>query len=507
VAPDETTFEYLKGRPLVPGGDSWDDAVAYWKTLKSDPEATFDRQFNVDAAKVAPIVSWGTSPEQVAPITSRVPSPDDFQEQSKADNCRRALEYMGLKPGTRMTDILVDKVFIGSCTNSRLSDLRAAAGILRGRRIAANIKGAYVVPGSGIVKQQAESEGLDRIFRAAGFEWREAGCSMCVGLNEDQLEAYERSASTSNRNFENRQGTAGRTHLMSPVMAAVAAIEGKLGDVRQYLAAGPGLGDDETLPRYPETIEPEEESSSHAEEETFVGDDTIAAGPFTSVKGLVAPLDRANVDTDCILPKQFCTTILRRGLRDGLFYNLRWRPDGSLDKTFVLNRRPYDQSQILLSTGPNFGCGSSREHAVWALLDFGIQVVLASSFGDIFYGNSFKNGLLPAIVDQEDIPVLLAEAEAGREIEVVLSTQQILNAAGDEIAKFSVDKGPKEMLLAGVDEIGLSLRCSDDIGVYEKERDEALPWLTSSVNVGWDRLKLRSGRIARPSLAQEELAW
>lgn len=516
VAPDEATFEYLKGRPLVPEGDSWDNAVAYWRTLKSDPEATFDRQFNVDAAKVAPIVSWGTSPEQVAPITSHVPSPADFQDQSKADNCRRALEYMGLEPGTRMTDILVDKVFIGSCTNSRLSDLRAAAGILRGRRIAANIKGAYVVPGSGIVKQQAESEGLDRIFRAAGFEWREAGCSMCVGLNEDQLDAYERSASTSNRNFENRQGTAGRTHLMSPVMAAVAAIEGKLGDVRKYLAAGGGLGDEETLPRYPETIESEEASSSHAGEETegVADDDTIAAGPFTSVKGLVAPLDRANVDTDCILPKQFCTTILRRGLRDGLFYNLRWRPDGSLDKTFVLNRQPYDgnRSRVLLSTGPNFGCGSSREHAVWALLDFGIQVVLASSFGDIFYGNSFKNGLLPAIVDEEDIPVLLAEAEAGREIEVVLSTQQILDAAGDEIAKFSVDKGLKEMLLAGVDEIGLSLKCSDDIDVYEKERDEALPWLTSSVNVGWDRLKLRSGRIARPGTrtdraAQEELAW
>ncbi|KAH6622508.1 hypothetical protein F5144DRAFT_580648 [Chaetomium tenue] len=424
---------------------------------------------------------------------------------------------MGLEPGTRMTDIVVDKIFIGSCTNSRLSDLRAAAGILRGRRIAANIKAAYVVPGSGIVKQQAESEGLDRIFREAGFEWREAGCSMCVGLNEDQLEAYERSASTSNRNFENRQGTAGRTHLMSPVMAAVAAIEGKLGDVRKYLAAGAGLGDEEPsiLPHYPETIEPEETSSSHAEKEDdgVVEDDTIAAGPFTSVKGLVAPLDRANVDTDCILPKQFCTTILRRGLRDGLFYNLRWRPDGSLDQAFVLNRQPYNsnRSRVLLSTGPNFGCGSSREHAVWALLDFGIQVVLASSFGDIFYGNSFKNGLLPAIVDQEDIPVLLAEAEAGREIEVVLSTQQILNASGDEIAKFSVDKGPKEMLLAGVDEIGLSLRCSDDIGVYEKEREEALPWLASSVNVGWSRLKLRSGRIAPPSIrrdgAQGALAW
>ncbi|KAK4139944.1 aconitase family-domain-containing protein [Dichotomopilus funicola] len=510
IAPDETTFAYLQGRPLVPENEGWEQATAYWRTLQSDPDAVFDRQWNIDATNVAPIVSWGTSPEQVTPITGIVPSPEDFQDPSKADSCRQALKYMGLEPGTKMTDITIDKIFIGSCTNSRLSDLRAAASILLGRHIAPTIKAAYVVPGSGVVKKQAEAEGLDKIFTAAGFEWREAGCSMCVGLNEDQLDAYERSASTSNRNFENRQGTAGRTHLMSPVMAAAAAIDGRLSDARKYLggaAVAPETGILQELPTYPQNVEPEDTNTSEQQgtaDNTNDDDDTIAAGPFTSVSGLVAPLDRANVDTDCILPKQFCTTIVRRGLRDGLFHNLRWRPDGSVDDTFVLNRAPYapnpgqdvGRASILLCTGPNFGCGSSREHAVWALLDYGIRVVLATSFGDIFYGNSFKNGLLPALVSAEDIPLLQAEAEAGHELEVVLATQQIRRVAtGEEIARFEVDKGLKEMLLAGVDEIGLSLRRAEDIARYEAARGEARPWLTAAVQTGWDRLNflLRAG--------------
>ncbi|KAI5285748.1 3-isopropylmalate dehydratase, partial [Ascosphaera acerosa] len=242
IAPDDVTFEYLKGRPLAPPADSeqWARAVAYWRSLRSDPGAAYDVDVHIDAADVAPTVSWGTSPQDVVSIAGCVPSPDDFAaagDDTRAASCRRALEYMGLQPGTPMQDIPLDKVFIGSCTNSRIEDLRAAAAVVRGRRVAPNIKRAMVVPGSGLVKKQAEREGLDRVFTDAGFEWREAGCSMCLGMNPDILAPQERCASTSNRNFEGRQGAGGRTHLMSPVMAAAAAIKGKFADIREFAPA------------------------------------------------------------------------------------------------------------------------------------------------------------------------------------------------------------------------------------------------------------------------------
>jgi len=233
VAVDQTTIDYLKGRPFAPTGDAWEKAVAYWRTLTSDPGAKFDRTVTIDAATIAPQVTWGTSPEMVTTIDGRVPDPDKEKDPILREGMERALTYMGLEPNTAMTDIRLDKVFIGSCTNSRIEDLRAAAAVVSGRRKAANIKVAMVVPGSGLVKMQAEREGLDRIFTAAGFEWREPGCSMCLAMNDDRLEPGERCASTSNRNFEGRQGTGGRTHLVSPAMAAAAAIEGHFVDVRR----------------------------------------------------------------------------------------------------------------------------------------------------------------------------------------------------------------------------------------------------------------------------------
>ncbi len=231
IAPDETTFEYLKGRPQAPKGAAWEAAVNYWKTLKTDDGAAFDTEITLAAADVAPQVTWGTSPQDVLPITARVPDPADEPDEHRRRAMRRALEYMGLAPGTPLADIAVDRVFIGSCTNGRIEDLRAAAAIAKGRRVAAGV-GAMVVPGSGLVKEQAEAEGLDRIFTEAGFEWREPGCSMCLAMNADRLEPGERCASTSNRNFEGRQGRGGRTHLLSPEMAAAAAITGRLTDVR-----------------------------------------------------------------------------------------------------------------------------------------------------------------------------------------------------------------------------------------------------------------------------------
>jgi 3-isopropylmalate/(R)-2-methylmalate dehydratase large subunit len=232
VAPDETTFAYIKGRPMAPSGADWDAAVAYWRTLATDPGATYDKVVSIDAADIAPSVTWGTSPEDVLPITGIVPDPSSFADPSKQEAARKSLDYMGLTPGTRMTDIEVQNIFIGSCTNSRIEDLRAAAEILKGRKKAANVKWAIVVPGSGLVKQQAEDEGLDRIFTDAGFEWREPGCSACLGMNPDKVPAGERCASTSNRNFVGRQGPGARTHLVSPAMAAAAAVTGKLTDVR-----------------------------------------------------------------------------------------------------------------------------------------------------------------------------------------------------------------------------------------------------------------------------------
>ncbi|HWI29678.1 MAG TPA: 3-isopropylmalate dehydratase large subunit [Stellaceae bacterium] len=231
IAPDETTFAYLKGRPFAPKGGAWEQALAFWRTLPSDPGAQYDKEAMLQAAEVAPQVTWGTSPQDVLPITGKVPDPAEIADEAKRAAMQRSLDYMGLTPGTPLAEVPVQRVFIGSCTNGRIEDLRAAAAVAKGRKVAAGVN-AMVVPGSGLVKHQAEEEGLDRVFVEAGFEWREPGCSMCLAMNPDKLEPGERCASTSNRNFEGRQGRGGRTHLVSPAMAAAAAVRGTLADVR-----------------------------------------------------------------------------------------------------------------------------------------------------------------------------------------------------------------------------------------------------------------------------------
>ncbi len=233
IAPDEKTIEYFRGRPMAPKGDAWERAVAYWKTLKSDEDAVFDKEVELDAASLPPLVTWGTSPEDVIAIGGRVPDPEQIEDADRRAMVERKLAYMGLKPGQKITDVPVDRVFIGSCTNGRIEDLRAAARIARGKKVDPGVK-AMVVPGSGLVKEQAEAEGLDKVFTEAGFEWREPGCSMCLAMNADRLEPGERCASTSNRNFEGRQGYKGRTHLVSPAMAAAAAIAGHFVDIRSW---------------------------------------------------------------------------------------------------------------------------------------------------------------------------------------------------------------------------------------------------------------------------------
>jgi 3-isopropylmalate dehydratase len=494
IAPDEITFDYLKGRPLAPkyGSAEWNKAVKYWSSLGSDEGAQYDIDVFVDGKDIIPTISWGTSPQDVLPITGVVPSPDDFEGEIRKLCAKRALEYMGLVPGTRLQDVEIDRVFIGSCTNGRIEDLRAAAKIAAGRKVASNVKSAMIVPGSGLVKKQAEAEGLEKIFTDAGFEWREAGCSMCLGMNPDILAPRERCASTSNRNFEGRQGALGRTHLMSPAMAAAAAIVGKLADVRDLAHPEPS----HKLPA-PITIQPEvddiaddsdlerildipEDNEPHTN--TQGGGASAGLPKFTVLKGIAAPMDRANIDTDAIIPKQFLKTIKRTGLGSALFYESRFNTaDGTELPGFVLNQEPYRKSKILVVTGPNFGCGSSREHAPWALLDFGIKSVIAPSFADIFFNNTFKNGMLPIpITDEAALQKIAAEARAGKEIEVDLPNQVIRDANGTELAHFEVDSFRKHCLINGLDDIGLTLQMEDKIRTFETKRTIETPWLDGS---------------------------
>ena len=528
IAPDEVTFEYLKGRPLAPkeGSAEWDRAVKYWRSLQSDNGAKYDVEVFINARDIAPTVSWGTSPQDVVPITGVVPNPEDFDTEDKRKSARRALEYMGLAPGTRMKDIELDKVFIGSCTNARIEDLRAAAKIINGKKVAPNLKRAMVVPGSGLVKKQAEAEGLDQIFIDAGFEWREAGCSMCLGMNPDILSPRERCASTSNRNFEGRQGAGGRTHLMSPTMAAAAAVVGKLADVRNLAEATPvkaspklnhgskvtdisSNDDAEEVMDIPQDSEPHTNSSSPKPPAS-----TSAGLPkFETLKGIAAPLDRANVDTDAIIPKQFLKTIKRTGLGSALFHPLRYNEaDGTENPAFVLNQEPYRRAKILVVTGANFGCGSSREHAPWALLDFGIKCIIAPSYADIFFNNTFKNGMLPlCITDSATLENIANEAKAGSEIEVDLPNQRINNEKGEKIAEFDVEEFRKHCLVNGLDDIGLTMQMADKIESFEGRRTQDFPWLDGSGYLKRDGM-IRADAIPVPKTnrgeeLKEPLEW
>ena len=325
-----------------------------------------------------------------------------------------------------MRDIAVDAVFVGSCTNGRIEDLRVVADVLRGRKVADGVR-MLVVPGSMRVRAQAESEGLGEIFTAAGAEWRQAGCSMCLGMNPDQLAPGERCASTSNRNFEGRQGKGGRTHLVSPAVAAATAVRGTLSVARRP--------DDST----------ERRSSMEA---------------FRTHTGIGVPLRRSNVDTDQIIPAVYLKRVTRTGFEDGLF--AAWRNDPS----FVLNLSPFDKGSVLVA-GPDFGTGSSREHAVWALMDYGFRVVISSRFADIFRGNAGKAGLLAAEVAQDDVELLwkLIEEHPGLEITVNLQDRNIV--AGTVVVPFKIDDYTAWRLLEGLDDIGLTLRKLDEIESYE----------------------------------------
>jgi 3-isopropylmalate dehydratase len=519
IAPDDITFAYLQNRPLSPKGQEWEKAVAYWKTLHSDADAKYDIEVEIDAADIAPTVTWGTSPQDVVQITGVVPDPSKVQDPSRRAAMQRALEYIGLEPNTKMEEVKVDKVFIGSCTNSRIEDLRSAAQVVKGRQIAEGVY-AMVVPGSGLIKKQAEKEGLDKIFTDAGFDWREAGCSMCLGMNPDQLKPKERCASTSNRNFEGRQGAGGRTHLMSPAMAAAAGVTGHLTDVRKLVPSLSTSSPSKTTnPQIENEAIAHKQQDIHADEQADIvtdaptsnsSDPTVFSGEsagmpkFTVLKGHAAPLDIANIDTDMIIPKQFLKTIKRTGLRDALFYALRYDSETNAENpNFVLNQEPYRQARILVCTGPNFGCGSSREHAPWALNDFGIRCIIATSYADIFFNNCFKNGMLPIVLDQQNVNALADDGRAGKEVEVDLANQVIKRPDGTSIP-FDVEAFRKHCLVNGLDDIGLTMQKNDKIESFEEKRTSLWPWLNGK---GYNGQATRVVPVAGESAPKKKLDW
>ncbi|KAI8331167.1 3-isopropylmalate dehydratase [Chlamydoabsidia padenii] len=510
IAPDQVTYDYLKGRPLAPTGAEWDKAVAYWNTLRADDDAVYDINVEINAADITPTVTWGTSPQDVVPITGKVPDPAQESDPARRLAIERALEYIGLEPNTPMEQVKIDKVFIGSCTNSRIEDLRAAASIVKGQKVADWVY-AMVVPGSGLIKLQAEKEGLDVIFKEAGFDWREAGCSMCLGMNPDQLKPKERCASTSNRNFEGRQGAGSRTHLCSPAMAAAAGIKGYLTDVRSMIPNEDVIKGSSHQPveiespkQTPASLPNDVEQSTTTATKTVnkSTNDAPASGmpSFTTLKGIAAPLDIANVDTDMIIPKQFLKTIKRTGLGSALFYSLRFDPTTNAENpAFVLNQEPYRQSKILVCTGPNFGCGSSREHAPWAFNDFGIRCIIATSFADIFFNNCFKNGMLPLVLPQEQVDQLAVDAKSGLELEVDL-VNQLVKSPHHEF-KFDVEPFRKHCLVNGLDDIGLTMQKDAKIEQFEARRTATWPWLDGKNYTG------KATKINVPETQKQKMDW
>jgi 3-isopropylmalate dehydratase len=498
IAADDITFDYLKGRPMSPSGEEWEKAVAYWRSLASDEDAEYDKTVVVKASDISPTVTWGTSPQDAMPIDGEVPKIDaPGHDEARKKAVERSLNYIGLEGGQKIEGEPVTKVFIGSCTNGRIEDIRSVAAIALGRKVPEGVD-AMVVPGSGLVKKQAEEEGLDKILIEAGFDWREPGCSMCLAMNPDKLKPQERCASTSNRNFEGRQGNGGRTHLMSPAMAAAAAVSGGIADIRKF----PFLGDESSDPRTKtsqsnvfKTEQYENPGPSinppapYMKNRGAASEEASPAGlpKFESITGVGAPLDIMNIDTDMIIPKEFLKTINRSGLGFAAFAELRYNNAEAVatigvevadeKDDFILNMDGYKGVTNILIAGDNFGCGSSREHAPWSINDMGIRCIISTSFADIFYNNCFNNGMLPLTLPRDQIEVLLADtATPGTELTVDLVNQKVIRPNGESFT-FEIDAFKKNCLVNGLDKIGLTIMKNDKISAFETIRSDKFPWL------------------------------
>lgn len=408
---------------------------------------------------------------------------------------KRSLEYIGLEEGQPLEGVPIEKVFIGSCTNGRIEDLRNVAAVAMGRKVADGVH-AMVVPGSGLVKKQAEEEGLDKILIEAGFDWREPGCSMCLAMNPDKLKPKERCASTSNRNFEGRQGNGGRTHLMSPAMAAAAAVSGTI-SVRKFPFLGDPSADPRAASKQSRVFSTEQYTSPGAvispsapylaKGATGSASGAVGLPKFETLTGVAAPLDIQNIDTDMIIPKEFLKTIKRSGLGFAAFAELRYENAEEVAtigeevakprSDFVLNQEGYKGKTNILIAGDNFGCGSSREHAPWSINDMGIRCIISTSFADIFYNNCFNNGMLPVTLPRDQVEALLEDASTpGTEITVDLVNQKVIRPNG-ETFEFEIDAFRKNCLMNGLNKVGLTLEKKDKIGFFEKVRSEKFPWL------------------------------
>ena len=477
IAPDEVTFEYLKGRPMAPPAtpgtapSSTGDPSPPTRTLPTIARSSSRRLTSNPPRR-------GVRPRKTSSASLASSRTRRISTRHAVNPCNaRSITWVSRRarrcktsPSTRCSSVraptVASKTFAPSRPSPRAERWRTACTPM-------------VVPGSGIVKEQAEAEGLDVILKEAGFDWREPGCSMCLAMNPDKLLPGERCASTSNRNFEGRQGNGGRTHLVSPAMAAAAAVTGKLTDVRT-LGSGAGLtGDD--APGKLESKDFLSDALVVAPAPTKKDGGATGAGgmaKFTTMKGVAAAMELQNIDTDMIIPKQFLKTIKRTGLGVSAFYEMRYDEQGNERPDFVLNRAPYRDASILVA-GNNFGCGSSREHAPWAINDFGIKCIISTAFADIFFNNCFKNAMLPIVLDEPTVNALMADANAEQELEIDLPNQVIIRANGEKIP-FEVDAFRKHCLINGLDDIGLTMQQDADISSFEAKRSDLYPWLNGA---------------------------
>ena len=436
IAPDETTFEYIKGREYAPNGDEWKKAVVYWKTLKSGDDAVFDEEVYFNAEDISPMITYGTNPGMGMSITDAVPLVDSIPEAGRI-SYKKSLEYMGLNEGELLMGKHIDYVFLGSCTNGRIEDFRAFASIVKGRKKSPDVT-VWLVPGSWMVDAQIREEGLDKVFEDAGFKLRQPGCSACLAMNDDKIPAGKYAVSTSNRNFEGRQGPGARTLLASPLVAAAAAVTGKIMDPRSLSPA---------LPQ-------EEGGKNHS-------------SGFSILRSTCVPLPLENVDTDQIIPARFLKATTKEGFGENLFCDWRYDKQGNKIESFVLNDPRYG-GQILVA-GKNFGSGSSREHAAWAIAGYGFRVVVSSFFADIHKNNELNNGVLPVVVSELFLAELFESIfeNSKTEVEVNLPKQIITNLATGKSEHFEINGYKKHCLINGLDDIDFLLTNKDKIEIYE----------------------------------------
>ena len=431
IAPDDVTFDYLKDREFAPRGEEWERRLAEWRKLYSDPDAMFDKEVLFHAEDIEPMVTYGTNPGMGMAINDNIPSLDSVDEAGRV-SYQRSLDYMGFKPGEKILGKKVDYVFLGSCTNGRIEDFRAFASVVKGRRKADAVT-AWLVPGSWQVERQIRAEGLDKVLSEAGFELRQPGCSACLAMNEDKVPAGKYAVSTSNRNFEGRQGPGARTILAGPLVAAAAAVTGVITDPRELTGKRrKGLG---------------------------------------VLRSRCVPLRLENVDTDQIIPARFLKATTKEGFGKNLFHDWRYDKDGNKIESFVLNDPTYG-GEILVA-GKNFGSGSSREHAAWAIADYGFRVVVSSFFADIHKNNELNNFVLPVVVSEEFLAELFESiySNPNCEVEVDLPKQTITNLETGRMERFDINAYKKDCLINGLDDIDYLLANRSKIESYESSRD------------------------------------